>query len=92
MRRTAICLSVVVCCLLVAGWADAADRNWVGGTGNWDTISPNWDGAVWVDNDSAIFGGTAGTVTLTKNISITDMTGGGPLNTTTNLTTNATSC
>jgi len=74
MRRTAICLSVVVCCLLVAGWADAADRNWVGGTGNWDTISPNWDGAVWVDNDSAIFGGTAGTVTLTKNISITDMT------------------
>ena len=50
-----------------------------GGTGNWDTSSYFWNNGVntWpssgTDND-AIFGGTAGTVTLTTGISVNDLT------------------
>lgn len=53
-----------------------------GGAGNWSTAISNWDvGAsphvVWpgsgTDND-AVFGGTAGTVTLTSSISANDIT------------------
>ena len=46
-----------------------------GGTGNWDQITSNWfNGTIdlnWTNanNDDAIFSGTAGTVTLTENIS-----------------------
>ena len=52
----------------------------IGGTGNWDTTSLFWDnGALttWpttgTDND-ALFGGTAGTVSLTTGITLNDMT------------------
>lgn len=51
----------------------------VGGTGNWDTISPLWfngtSDIAWTNanNDDAIFSNTAGTVTLTENISAGDI-------------------
>src|ERR1700722_6641116 len=47
----------------------------LGGSGNWDQISALWfnggSDVAWVNanNDDAIFSGTAGTVTLTENIS-----------------------
>jgi autotransporter-associated beta strand protein len=59
--------------LLFTGTAQAATANADGGTGTWDTTATNWDDAATVGNpvswnnatpDIAIFGGTAGTVTL----------------------------
>src|SRR5271170_7797673 len=47
----------------------------LGGTGNWDQVSAFWyngsAGIAWTNSngDDAIFSGTAGTVTLTENIS-----------------------
>lgn len=47
----------------------------LGGSGNWDQVSSNWfngtDDLAWTNanNDDAIFSGTAGTSTLTENIS-----------------------
>ena len=83
--------SVSLAALIGLGLAGPAaaqtDRNWdvngtavnSGGTGTWDTSTPNWspnsDGvsgpyAPWVNAsiDNAIFGGTAGTVTLSTPI------------------------
>jgi autotransporter-associated beta strand protein len=63
--------------------AAAASLSWsstgnstLGGTGTWDLSTPNWwngsSGVVWTDTagtaDIAIFGGTAGTVTLGQNL------------------------
>src|SRR4051812_25699743 len=48
----------------------------LGGTGTWDTVTPNWfDGTssdvTWTNanNDNAVFSGTAGPVTLGESIS-----------------------
>jgi autotransporter-associated beta strand protein len=49
-----------------------------GGPGTWDTTTPNWfTGAAtvpWTQNSSAIFGGTAGTVTLGVPITAQNLT------------------
>jgi len=68
---------------LPVGVATAADLYW-SGDGAWDTTTANWgtatggpyNAATWnnATPDSAIFEGTAGTVTLGENISIADMT------------------
>ena len=51
-----------------------------GGTGTWDTSASNWfNGSTavpWTQGDSAIFGGTAGTVTLGTAITAQDLTFG----------------
>lgn len=51
------------------------DKNWVGSDGVWDTSATDWSGAVWSNsgNYNAVFGGTAGTVTLVENITATDL-------------------
>ena len=69
--------------------ADAASLSWdqagsgaLGGTGTWDTSNTNWwDGATdgaWATNtitgDTAVFAGTAGTVTLGVNINALGLT------------------
>lgn len=47
-----------------------ASLDWIGGSGNWDTATANWSGGVWNNGalDTAVFGGTAGTVSLTQPI------------------------
>ena len=57
------------------GATPAGDPN--GGAGNWDLTTANWDTALlggsaidWTDDDFAVFGGTAGTVTLTDPITV----------------------
>lgn len=62
-----------------AGLLQAAVYNWNGSSNNWDTTAANWNGAgtVWpasgTDND-AVFGGTAGTVTITSAVTANDLT------------------
>lgn len=62
-----------------ASVTQAATYNWNGSSGDWDTTTANWTGAgtIWTntgtDND-AVFGGSAGTVTLTTGISASDLT------------------
>lgn len=49
----------------------------LGGSGSWDTTSSVWFNqsvdVPWVNNDDAIFSGSAGTVTLTQNIGAGDL-------------------
>jgi len=60
---------------LLAATAPAQTRTWDQGNGDWDTTSTNWTGATWVDGNTAIFGGTAGsTISLTAPISATGVT------------------
>ncbi|MEX0777847.1 MAG: autotransporter-associated beta strand repeat-containing protein [Phycisphaeraceae bacterium] len=56
--------------LMLAGIPGAAQAaSWDGGIGTWSTTVGMWDGGnVWVQNDPAVFGGTAGTVTLGEDI------------------------
>lgn len=50
---------------------------WNGGAGTWDTTTPNWTGAAtrWRNggNDTATFGGVAGTVTMAAGITANDI-------------------
>src|ERR1043165_6400504 len=55
----------------------AATQNWfnAGPSNDWSTTAGNWDGgSVWTQNNSAIFGGTGETVTLTGPITADDLT------------------
>jgi fibronectin-binding autotransporter adhesin len=57
----------------------AADGASAGGTGTWDTATANWDNGaynIWnnTNNDTAIFGGTSGAVTLGTNITVGGLT------------------
>jgi autotransporter-associated beta strand protein len=45
-----------------------ADKNWQGGTGNWNDAT-GWDGGAWVSDSTAVFGGTDGTLNLGSAIS-----------------------
>ena len=52
------------------------DKNWVGGTGTWNaTGGSQWSGGAWSNtgNYNAVFGGTAGTVTLGAPITAVDL-------------------
>ena len=51
----------------------AAPFTWDGGTGTWDTTTTNWGGLAWgnTNTDEAIFGGTAGTVTINTGTGVT---------------------
>jgi hypothetical protein len=56
----------------------AATYHWVGGTGDWDTTSPNWTGpqSTWptagTDND-AVFGIYGGTVAIVGGVTVDDL-------------------
>ena len=70
----AVVMSIAAVFLLAAS-APAQTRTWDQGNGDWDTTSTNWTGATWVDGNTAIFGGTAGsTISLTAPISATGVT------------------
>lgn len=64
--------------VLLASLARAADQTWIQGNANndWNTSTGlNWDaGVAWTQNNSAIFGGTGETVTLTEGISVDGLT------------------
>lgn len=54
-----------------------------GGTGNWNTADSTWRAGsssgtlqAWADSNRAVLGGTAGTLTLTQNITVGDSAGG----------------
>jgi hypothetical protein len=68
--------------LAITGITDGASQ---GGTGTWNSTTTNWDRGFgfaapvqWnnSNNDNAIFGGTAGTVTLGENINLQNLTFG----------------
>ncbi len=69
--RSRVLVGLPVFCgwMLTATWMQAAVFNWDGGAGAWDTTTLNWDGganawpAAGTDHE-AVFGGTAGTVTI----------------------------
>lgn len=67
--RLIIGLPVLCGWMLTATWVQAAVFNWDGGAGAWDTTGLNWDGgtnawpAAGTDHE-AVFGGTAGVVTI----------------------------
>ncbi|HSH39583.1 MAG TPA: autotransporter-associated beta strand repeat-containing protein [Chthoniobacterales bacterium] len=67
-------------------WDINGSASGFGGTGTWDTVTPNWNdstgtgtAAPWTNGNNAFFQGTAGTVTLTSglNASAWNVTVGG---------------
>jgi autotransporter-associated beta strand protein len=73
-------LRVLISLLLAGSMAGAVGKYWKGGTGLWDTSTTNWSltsggtvDQVWVDGDSAIIEGTAGTITLAQDISVSNV-------------------
>ncbi len=74
--RRAVLSSLVAGAFSIAGTAHAANLFWDaaitgaagGGTGTWDAVALNWfngtSNVAWNSVDDAIFGGTAGTVTV----------------------------
>ena len=70
--------------LATSGVTDGVSQ---GGTGTWDTTTTNWDRGAGFENpvawdnsngNTAIFGGTAGTVTLGENITLNGLTVSSP--------------
>ena len=63
---------------ILATFAQAVDQTWMSGNANndWNTTTGlNWDaGVAWTQGNSAIFGGTGETVTLTEGISVDGIT------------------
>ena len=63
---------------ILASVAHGVDQTWISGNVNndWNTTTgTNWDaGVAWLQNNSAIFGGTGETVTLTEGISVDGIT------------------
>ncbi len=66
-------LSLVVATLVVASSARSAQFTWDGGTGIWDTTTTNWSSLAWgnTSDDEAVFGGTAGTITINIGTGVT---------------------
>ncbi len=61
----------------IAGTACAAEQTWVDGGANnfWSLSDANWNGgAVWVNDNNAVFSGTGGVVEVVGDIRVTDMT------------------
>ena len=59
--------------LFLVNSAQSAVFTWDGGTGTWDTTTTNWSGVEWGNTtaDEAVFGGTAGTVTINTGFGVT---------------------
>lgn len=66
-------LTLVAASFLASHAITAAPYTWGGGTGTWDTTTTNWTGVAWGNTsaDEAIFGGTAGTVTINTGTGVT---------------------
>ncbi|WP_246089479.1 autotransporter-associated beta strand repeat-containing protein [Paraburkholderia guartelaensis] len=79
-------IAAVFAVLLAGSPSRAADLTWdpnggasgAGGSGTWDTTTPSWNGgtAIWnnATPDNAIFGGAAGTVSLSVPITVQNLT------------------
>ena len=65
---------LLVLLTLFAVVANAVDQTWDQASGNWNTADTNWTGAAWTNGNTAIFGGTAGTVTLGTGITVGGLT------------------
>lgn len=82
LSRCALAAAAVACVSLKGAdltWdADGAGSAALGGTGTWNLLDPLWDNAgtlqAWTSADSAIFGGTAGTVTLDEAVTAQNLT------------------
>ena len=61
--------------IIIEAVPSGTPKNWKTGTGNWDTSSAFWSGALWNNTGhyNAVFGGTAGTVTLTEPVTAVDL-------------------
>jgi fibronectin-binding autotransporter adhesin len=66
-------LPIFLATLFVTNTARSAPFTWNGGTGTWDSTTTNWTGVAWGNTsaDEAIFGGTAGTVTINTGTGVT---------------------
>jgi len=56
--------AILLACSTVVERIQAAPLTWNAGTATWDTTTANWSGSTWTDGSDAVFGGTAGTVTI----------------------------
>lgn len=81
MRRLASRVPLCLLLLLLVCGADgllATTYHWIGGSGDWDTTSPNWTGpqstwpAAGADND-AVFGFPGGTVAIVPGVAADDL-------------------
>ena len=74
--KTSLGASVLALALGFANPALAATQSWNpggagGGSGTWSSASTNWDsGATWTANNTGVFGGAAGTVTVSGTQSV----------------------
>ena len=59
-------LPFLLATLVLANSARAAQFTWDGGSATWDTTTTNWTSLAWgnTNADEAVFGGSAGTVTI----------------------------
>ncbi|MBN8459865.1 MAG: autotransporter-associated beta strand repeat-containing protein [Verrucomicrobia bacterium] len=66
-------LAVFLAAFFVSQSARSATFTWNGGDGDWDTTSANWSPSNWVSasTNDAVFGGTAGTVTINTGTGVT---------------------
>lgn len=72
-RALSVVLTLVLLALLGGLTAQAVTQVYDGGDGDWSTTDTNWDGGgTWTNTNTATFGGTAGAVTLTEDITVGD--------------------
>ncbi len=66
-------LPLLLATLVAASSARSATFPWDGGAGTWDASATNWTGVAWgnTNADEAVFGGTAGTVTINTGSGVT---------------------
>jgi autotransporter-associated beta strand protein len=69
-------LLLAIATLILSGVTHAAAQNWDAGVNsNWDTTTANWSGAVWTNNNDAVFGTTgSGTVNLGTGVTANSLT------------------
>jgi autotransporter-associated beta strand protein len=71
-KRTLIVVMLFLVCAL-----RAADQTWLDGNANndWNTTEPNWDtGVVWINGNSALFGGTGELLDVNGAVSVSNIT------------------
>ena len=71
-KCTLLCVSLFTSCSMMA-----ADQTWISGNANndWSTSAANWDaGAVWVNGNNAIFGGSGEVVDVNGSVSVGNIT------------------
>ena len=76
--RDALCTwTMIVATLFLVCALRASDQTWIDGNANndWNTTEPNWDtGVVWINGNSALFGGTGELLDVNGSVSASNIT------------------